>query len=485
MRQALHIFRKDARRLWPHIAAVVALFAVYAFLSPDSSLDNAASLLDWNGLPAALVVLACWTLGASAMHEDATAEESPFWLTRPYERTSLVGAKVLFLFAFVFLPLVLAGVVLEIRAGAGVFANLGSLLALSLGRSLWLILPALSLGVVTRNLLDFAGTLLLLWVLLRIPNMHGFGIGLILALSNNPVPTANIGSALPMILAGIAVVALQFAARRTMRSRLVIIASVLLSGVLATKSSVASSWLRVTNPVFDTSRVQITFDRTAPLRSGLVGRDASCTFVPLKVEGLPKNIGLRAAAAPVELSSRWFAHGTAEAQTRETPEGYSLFVCPTSVVGAPPYNIRTHVNFTLIQTSTLAVMPAKPGTLDAGSAGRCEVVEDVNTYLRCTLAEPAQGIITAGLEYPGYRDFTRGFGDGGTFRLSPVQRQKFDGVSLHEPAGWALDDALKRDDARFVLRKEHVIGSISRTFAYDGFDLPWMWVRPPLRKTPQ
>src|SRR6185437_11908319 len=111
-----HIFGKDTRRLWPQIAAVAALFAVYAIFSPDIAPTVGSSLLEWNGIPAGLVVLACWTLGASAMQEDSPAEESPFWLTRPYLRWSLVAAKVLFLLTFVSVPLLIAGVILELRA---------------------------------------------------------------------------------------------------------------------------------------------------------------------------------------------------------------------------------------------------------------------------------------------------------------------------------------------------------------------------------
>ena len=74
MKQALHIFRKDTRRLWSQIAVVVVLFAIYAILSPETSLSVSDGM---GGIPAALIVLACWTLGASAMHEDAAAPAEP------------------------------------------------------------------------------------------------------------------------------------------------------------------------------------------------------------------------------------------------------------------------------------------------------------------------------------------------------------------------------------------------------------------------
>jgi hypothetical protein len=144
-------------------------------------------------------------------------------------------------------------------------------------------------------------------------------------------------------------------------------------------------------------------------------------------------------------------------------------ICPAPFTPYP-IALRVVLELDVIEASTVARIPVTPGSvLDAGGAGRCEIIEEVFSYLRCTLAEPASGVITAGLEYPDYLSFARGFGDSGTFRLSPVSRQKFDGVSKDMPGGWPLDAALKRGDARFVLRDERVVGSLSRTLVYEGF----------------
>ena len=118
----------------------------------------------------------------------------------------------------------------------------------------------------------------------------------------------------------------------------------------------------------------------------------------------------------------------------------------------------------------MASFPVRRGPLDAGDAGRCEIVEDVNTQLRCTVVEPVAGTITAGLEYPGFRLFAQGFGDSGSIRLSPVLRQKFDGVTRSTPGGWNFNKALNRTDARFVLRNERVISFVWQTLVYPKLD---------------
>lgn len=477
MRQALHIFAKDVRRLWPQIAALGALFAVYAFFSPETTLANTVSLLEWNGIPAALVVLGCWTLGASAIHEDGPAQESPFWLTRPYGRISLVGAKVFFLLIFVFVPLVIAGVVLEMRAGAGVFANSGNLLELSLVRSLWLILPALSLGVVTRNLLDFAGAFCASWFLLEMSQMRSFVDGGLNFARSNPLDTANVASLLPMTVVGIAVIGLQFALRHTVRNRWLIAAGILLSGVLLSINRVEAFSRRVLNPSFNPKQIQVTFDRTKPALAE-PWRKKFCAGLPLKVEGLPKNTILHATEGVAELTwsgnwPGWTRPNRGDAEIREAADGYRAVICLSGPMGAESAMLRTTVHFDVIEVSPLATIRVTRGVQSAGDRGRCEIVEDVTSHLRCTLTEPVSGAIAVGLEYPGYRYFTRGFGDIGTFRLSPVLRRKFDGVSLDVPGGWPFDAALKRDDAHFVLRKERVIGSVWRTFVYEGYEMPW------------
>jgi hypothetical protein len=252
--------------------------------------------------------------------------------------------------------------------------------------------------------------------------------------------------------------------------------------LLASKDSVASLSLRVTHPGFDDRGIEVAFDRERPAAT-LQQRNRSCLNVPLKVEGLANNRSLQAVSGRVDMTSRWASASSTDVGLRNSADGYILVICGGGGggFGLEPVTVRAAMHFEVIEASPIATMPVRTGVLSAGGAGRCGVVEDVQTYLRCTLAEPVSGALTVGLEYPGYRSFIKGFGDAGTFRLGPVLRQKFDGISFETPGGWPLDEALKRGDARFVLRQERVVGSMWRTLTYDGFEMPGVFY-PPIRK---
>jgi hypothetical protein len=366
--------------------------------------------------------------------------------------------------------------VLEIRAGASVFANAGALARLCLVRSLWLILPALSLGAVTRGLLDFSAAVLLGWVLLLLTSGRGFGLGTFLYGPGNPLQHASMASVAPMVAAGIAVLGLQFATRRTARSRKYIAAAVLISGLMASRDSVASFSLRVAHPGFDSEQIHVEFDRSQPVRD-VSEQNSSCADLPLKVEGLAGNRVLRGSG---KANTNDFYSNIRDAKVKIYGGQYWAMICPRPFTRVP-VTLRVPVDLEVIEATTVATIPVRLGVQNAGAAGRCEVREDVTSYLRCTLTEPVSGVTTAALEYPGYLNFARGFGDAGTFPLSPVLRQKFDGVSFDVPAGWPLDNALKRGDARFVLRNERVVGSFPRTLVYEGLNLPSYHLPPPVK----
>jgi hypothetical protein len=281
-------------------------------------------------------------------------------------------------------------------------------------------------------------------------------------------------SVAPMIVAGIAAIGLQFALRRTGRSRQYIFAGVLLSGLLASRDSVASFSLRAAHPGFDSEKIRVEFDPSEPVRD--VSEPNGCADFPLRVNGVPKNMVLRGSWTV----ARKDFFGGYNVEIHGTRNRYLAMLCPRPFTPAP-VTLRVPVALQVIEVSPVAAIPVRPGVQTAGDAGRCEVREDVTSYLRCALTEPVSGVTTAALEYPGYLTFARGFGDAGMFPLGPVLRQKFDGVTYDRPGGWPLDNALKRGDARFVLQNEQVIGSFSRTLVYEGLDFPRYHWPPPLK----
>ncbi|HEX4039215.1 MAG TPA: hypothetical protein VHX37_14250 [Acidobacteriaceae bacterium] len=164
MKQAIHIFAKDARRLWLEIAVVLAVTALFAWLYPQTwmptrsyasmgmeagvSVRNTSALA---GLVSVLVPVSWWILMTRLVQSENLVGDRQWWATKPYEWPQLLGAKVLFVAVFAGAPLLIAQWVLLARAGFGPLGYLpgqgyGLLLA-----AMTMVLPVAALAVVTSR----------------------------------------------------------------------------------------------------------------------------------------------------------------------------------------------------------------------------------------------------------------------------------------------------------------------------------------------
>ena len=148
MRRILAIFRKDARHLWPQIALLAVLLALAALLDPAYS--RAASYYDV--LPSFALPLACWLLIVSAIHEEKLPGDRQYWLTRPYSWNELLAAKLLFVAAFVNLPLLAYHAGVYVAVGIPLSDHLGALLWRQVFFTAFYVLPAAALAAITRGL---------------------------------------------------------------------------------------------------------------------------------------------------------------------------------------------------------------------------------------------------------------------------------------------------------------------------------------------
>ena len=116
MKQAIHIFGKDVRRLWPFILLILALDAVFTLVTPnvfDTNLSHDGPYHLLRGL-----LPFCWAcLTAALVHDESLTGDREFWLTRPYVRRSLLAAKLLFMACFISLPLLLTHVAILVSRG--------------------------------------------------------------------------------------------------------------------------------------------------------------------------------------------------------------------------------------------------------------------------------------------------------------------------------------------------------------------------------
>src|SRR6267143_647166 len=94
MQQVWHIFKKDFRYLWREVCLVAVLAAIFAWRDPW-----------WVEM---LLSVAASYLVVRLIHAEPIPGDNQFWITRPYRWKSLLGAKVLFILAFVDLPVLVA-----------------------------------------------------------------------------------------------------------------------------------------------------------------------------------------------------------------------------------------------------------------------------------------------------------------------------------------------------------------------------------------
>jgi hypothetical protein len=153
MRLALHIFRKDVRRLWWETAVATAALAYLSHLDAnrmDYMVGPVEGLLN-------LVVPAAWAyLIVLLVQQESLVGDRQFWLTRPYPRAALLMAKLLFVLCFVHVPSLLFDVAVVQARGFNPLAHLSSLLEKQAMLAATLTVPALGLAAVTRNSVQFA-----------------------------------------------------------------------------------------------------------------------------------------------------------------------------------------------------------------------------------------------------------------------------------------------------------------------------------------
>src|ERR1019366_5077039 len=113
MNQVVHIFRKDCRRLWHTISAVLVLTLLHGYGDVINrggmavGLSPYALVLILVGLSGLLLPIALFLLVVSVIQEESLVGSDKFWLTRPYDRRSLFLEKLMFVLVWAVLPMLL------------------------------------------------------------------------------------------------------------------------------------------------------------------------------------------------------------------------------------------------------------------------------------------------------------------------------------------------------------------------------------------
>ena len=318
MSQVLHIFKKDTRHLWPEILISVALTAAFVRVSfggvSNFNGGGSSNLLPlFASMLGALVPVGWWVLTARVIHDESLVGESQFWVSRPYQWQELLAAKALFLAAFLYLPIFIAQIVLLRAAGFHPFAHLPELFYNLVLLTGVLVLPIAAIATITSNFARLVLTLLgavaylglIIWALTFVhpPDQFGF-----------PNPYEGKLTFSLFFLVFLVVIVMQYATRRTWRSR----GLLLVLPFLAIACSLAWPIQTIVRHLYpplaapEQPPVQLTFDPD-PDRQNTVNASHERTridlYLPLTVSGISSDTSVQNQAVQVSLESpnglRW------------------------------------------------------------------------------------------------------------------------------------------------------------------------------------
>ena len=299
MRQILHIFKKDVRCLRYEILLILAMTALFAFLGARSqpAVTQFSQRVDeWNVLYRLFLPFGWWYLIAAVIHEEPLPGHRQFWQTRPYAWTSLLGAKLLFIAAFVNLPVFLADCVIISAQGFPARGYLPQLFFRQILLTVLWLLPIAGLAAITNKLSQFILALLAIAVLSLIL-LYQFGMEILIYWGR----AAWIANSLFILILGIAAIVillLQYAKRRTTLGWGIAICSIVLAvavPALLPPAAVYAFQLALSKSPTEHSSIHIVFDGTRERTRAWVTdtvKEAAEIDIPLQVTGIPKGADL-------------------------------------------------------------------------------------------------------------------------------------------------------------------------------------------------
>jgi len=233
MKLAFYIFWKDARYLWREIAVSLALLIASGWIVPREWADpgfthagaTSVSALAgvffendfWTRLLLVLLPVSWLFAVVRAIQSDSLVGNRQFWLTRPYDWKQLLAAKCLFILAFVNLPLLILDLYLLARAGFAPAHYMVGLLWMQWLITLILVIPIAALATLTTTVVQLLLTLLVIVLYMVGSSFVAERFPAASFTSTEPLPT------ILLIATPLAVIGLQYARRRTILSRSLIL----------------------------------------------------------------------------------------------------------------------------------------------------------------------------------------------------------------------------------------------------------------------
>ena len=461
MRQVWHIFKKDARYLWREIVFIAALAVVFAWTNP------------W--WLAALLLAAASYLIARLIHAEAIPGDRQFWITRPYHWMSLLCAKLLFIFVFVNLPILLAQLRIVSAAGFPMSSWVPGLLWSQVLMILVGLLPIAVLGAITAGIIPFIFSMLILvtiWFIMEMPIWLSVNI-------RQPLwPDAIEWIRETVVVAALAAVLLailyvQYRKRRTFLSRAAAIAGAALAAISYWYLPWAPAWglqSRLSKQVIESSALRVSLD---PKTIRFVPRKAQTwenveVYLPMTLTGIPDSLDVRTDAIAitlVALDGRAWKTGLGGAMRRSSALGAARLEATASVdltyfntEREKPVTLRGSIYFTLFGNRRWKTIPLTHQPVNALEGLQCYLGAFEQFFCRSAFRWPARlvyakfGADTSPLtESISYSPFPSGL------HLDPIETR------------WA--PSLPRSAREVTLEVEEPLAHVRREFEASGVRL--------------
>jgi hypothetical protein len=404
MRQALHIFKKDVHHLWFEITVAISVVAAFTFTGARRALwlinPGTNRIAAWT-LVMFLLPLAWWTLIARVIHDEALPGDRQFWITRPYAWNSLLGAKALFILAFINLPMLIADGVIVRAYGLPLGAELPGLLWSQILLTIVFLLPMVALSALTTGFVQ------LIFAILT-PCVIALAVAIV---DPEVVLGAFLGGSdwvrsyyafLVISVAALAILIWQYSRRKTAAARSLAVAAGILvvAGITLIPWSAAfriQSWLSKQRVDPPSAHVDFDSGNTWLTRAVIAGDDRVRVDLPLKTTGLPSGM----IAKPEGFSLHLQAPDGTMWQADQLPLRYASkmgqeFSLQATVDGAfyrkvkdEPLKVRGSLYLTLFGNRQTARVPFGDRSVPVPRVGVCSASRGANRqsyFLICSSA---------------------------------------------------------------------------------------------------
>jgi len=405
MRQALHIFKKDVRHLWFEIAVAITVVAAFTFTGARRALwlaDPVTNRIAAWTLVLILLPLAWWTLIARVIHDEVLPGDHQFWITRPYSWKSLLGAKALFILAFISIPMLLAdGVIVRAHGLHPLGAELPGLLWSQVLLAIVFVLPIAALSALTTGFVQ------LIFAILT-PCVIALGVAIV---APEVVLGGFFGASdwvriyyvfLVISVAASAILFWQYSVRRTAAARSLAVAAGILAvlGMTLIPWSAAfriQSWL--SKQRVDQSLAHVAFDSGSRwLTRAVIERgDRVRVELPLNITGLPPGMIAKPEGFSVQLQASdgtmWQADQLPLRHTSNMGQEFSLQATLDGAfyrkVKEAPIKVRGSLYLTLFGNRQTARVPFGDRSVPVRRVGVCSASGGANRqsyFLICSSA---------------------------------------------------------------------------------------------------